>query len=192
MPPSLSFNDSDWNMAQTITVTAVHDRIDEDTYSGADPDTGETWDITHAVVGADYGAPNNVAASTVAVTVTDDDTRGVTVSPTTLQITEGASLTYQVKLLSQPTADVTITITGTGDAGLTADKTSLIFTTINWETTQVVTVTEAEDNDSASETTTFTHLVAGGDYAANGVTALPVMANSSDNDANNVTISRRW
>ena len=36
MPSSLSFNDSDWNMAQTITVTAVSDRIDEDTYnSGA-------------------------------------------------------------------------------------------------------------------------------------------------------------
>ena len=193
MPPSLSFNDSDWNVAQTITVTAVHDRIDEDTYSGADPDTGEMWDITHDVVGADYGAPNNVAASTVAVTVTDNDTRSVTVSPTTLQITEGTSLTYQVKLLSQPTADVTITIAKAagGEGTLSANPSTLTFTETNWEDSQSVTITAANDNDHASnEQAVFEHAASGGDYTTTpAIMVASVTARTVDTDAANVIIS---
>ena len=46
------------------------------------------------------------------MTVTDDDTVGVTVTPTELTIDEGASSTYTVVLDTQPTADVTVTIEG--------------------------------------------------------------------------------
>ena len=205
MPPSLTFTDINfnWRMAQTITVTAEHDDIDEDTYSfgGMDPETGETWAITHRVDGADYGAPNNVMASQVTVIVRDNDTRGVTVNPTSLNITEETSQDYSVVLLSQPTATVTITIakaTG-GEGTLNADPPTLMFTESNWADSQSVTVTAAADPDSASgllvngspsgEYAIFTNAVSGGDYTTNGVTAEPVTAITTDDDANNVSVS---
>ena len=45
------------------------------------------------------------------------------------------------------------------------DETSLSFTTTTWDTAQTVTVTAAEDNDTADETVTLTHTAAGGGYA---------------------------
>ena len=41
--------------------------------------------------------------------MTDDDTAGLTVSETTLTITEGGSGSYTVKLNTQPSDNVTIT-----------------------------------------------------------------------------------
>ena len=65
----------------------------------------DTASIAHAVVAADsadeYDAAT-IAGGTVAVTVTDDDTAGVTVSETTLTLAEGASATYTVVLDAQP------------------------------------------------------------------------------------------
>ena len=43
-------------------------------------------------------------------TITDDDERGVTVSPTSLTVAEGGTGTYTVALTSEPTADVTVTV----------------------------------------------------------------------------------
>ena len=182
-PPSLAFDDSDWNTAKTITVTAEDDRIDES--------TGETWDITHTVTGADYGA-NNVPAAPVAITVTDDDVRGVIVNPTSLNVTEGRSLTYDVVLTSQPTATVTVTIATSGEGTLTANMTSLTFTAADWDMTQEVAVSAAADDDSASnETATFAHTVSGGDYTATpALTVDSVVANTVDNDSNNISVSK--
>ena len=190
MPSSLTFNDSDWNMAQTIMVTAVHDRIDEG--------VRETWAITHAVVGADYET-NAVTANPVSVIVTDDDTRGVTVSPTTLivpefkpgQAVEANEREYTVVLESQPTANVTITIGKTGETTLTADESSLTFTAIDWETAQTVTVSAADDNDHASnEQAVFAHAASGGDYTTSPVIMVAsVIAKTLDTDAVNVIIS---
>ena len=119
--------------------------------------------------------------------------RGVDVSPTSLNITEGETQYYDVKLRSQPTADVTITIAKVmgGETTLSANKSSLMFTAANWSAPQSVGIAAAQDNDSASnETATFTHAVSGGDYGPpNNVTAEPVTANTVDNDANNVSVS---
>ena len=59
----------------------------------------DTASIAHAVVAAqsanEYDA---VTIAGVAVTVTDDDTAGVTVSASTLTVAEGGSATYTVVL----------------------------------------------------------------------------------------------
>ena len=49
------------------------------------------------------------------MTVTDNDTPDVTVSRDTLSVVEGGSGTYTVRLTFQPTASVTIDVTGGGD-----------------------------------------------------------------------------
>ena len=57
--------------------------------------------LTHNPSGADY---NSVSDASLTVTVTDNDTRGVTVTPTSLTVNEGGTNTYTVVLDTQPTA----------------------------------------------------------------------------------------
>ena len=88
----------------------------------------------------------------------------LTVSPTSLTINEGETGTFTVALSSQPTGDVTVTVTAADDpdrcgeahgasctnkSGVaTVDKSSLTFTASNWADQQTVTVT-ATDEDMA-------------------------------------------
>ena len=63
--------------------------------------------MTHTVAGGDYAV---LAASSVAVTVTDNDTPGVTVTPMSLTVGEGGTGRYTVRLNTLPTGDVTVAI----------------------------------------------------------------------------------
>ncbi|MCY4632730.1 MAG: cadherin-like beta sandwich domain-containing protein, partial [bacterium] len=89
----------------------------------------------------------------VTLTITDDDTRGVTVSQSARTVAAGATTTYTVVLDSQPTASVTITPTSGTVAAATVSG-ALTFTTSNWSTPQPVTVTGV-----AAGTATITHAV---------------------------------
>ena len=65
--------------------------------------------MTHTVAGGDYAS---FAASSVAVTVTDNDTPGVTVTPLVADDRRRAApSTYTVVLNTQPSGDVTVAIT---------------------------------------------------------------------------------
>ena len=90
---TLTFTKGNWATGQLVRVRAAQD---------ADA-ANDTASITHAVVDADsadeYDAAPNVE---LAVTVTDDDTAGVSVSETTLTVAEGNSSTYTVVLDAQP------------------------------------------------------------------------------------------
>ena len=89
--------------------------------------------IAHAVVAAssadEYDA---VTIAGVAVTVTDDDTAGATVSETTLTVAEGGSATYTVVLDAQPASDVVISVTKSGSPDVTVSPATLTFTPANW------------------------------------------------------------
>ena len=172
---SLTFTATTWSTAQTVTVTAVDDKIDED---------AETVNLTHSASGGDYGS---VTAVTVAVTVDDNDTRGVTVSPTSLTINEGGTGTYSVKLGTQPTAEVTVTVNDPTNTDVTADPATLTFTTSNWATAQTVTVSATEDGDASQDTATVTHTFGGGDYAS--FAASNVTVTVTDDDTPGVTVS---
>ena len=104
---------------------------------------------------------------TAIVDIADDDTRGVRVEPTQLTFREGGSGTYTVVLNTQPTATVTVTVNDpTDNTDVTAEPTSLTFTTGDWNSAQTVTVTAARDGDANTDTATVTHSVSGGDYDA--------------------------
>ena len=64
----LTFTVDNWDTAQTVTVKAGQDN------DGA----ADTATLTHAASGGDYASVSN----TLPVTVTDDDTPGVTLEPT--------------------------------------------------------------------------------------------------------------
>ncbi len=163
-----------WNTAQTVIVTAT-----------TDPDTeNETATITHRVDGADYGG---VTANNVVVTVTDNDTPGVTISPTTLTVDEGEDDTYTVRLATLPNGNVTVTPMS-GNAAATVSPTGgLIFSTSNWNAVQAVTVFGAHDDDAADGNATITHEVEGANYA--GVTARSVAVTITDDEDVSVAIS---
>lgn len=71
----------------------------------------------------------------------DDNTYGnIVLDKTSITINENATATLQVKLASAPTANQTVTIK-TSNGNATVNKTSLAFTTSNWNTYQSITIT---------------------------------------------------
>ena len=126
-------------------------------------------------------------SATAQVTVTDDDERGVSVSPTALTVREGGTGTYEVKLTSQPTDAVTVTVTASGDA--TVDRGTLSFTTEDWSTAQTVTVTGKQDADSAAGQATIAHVANGGDYVDVAGDSVAVTVTDDDTASTAVTLS---
>ena len=87
--------------------------------------------------------------------------------------------TYTVKLATEPTGNVTVVISGHTGTDLSLDKTSLTFTTINWETARDVTVTAGRDDDSTDDSVTLTHTASGGGYNSIGKTlAVTILDNT--------------
>ena len=146
---SLTFTTLNWSAEHTVTVTA-----------GQDADAADdTATVTHDPSGADY---NSASSVDLTVTVTDNNTPGVTVTPTSLTIGEGGSGTYTVVLDTQPTGDVTVTIVDpTDNTDVTAEPAALTFTTTNWDTAQTVTVSAVQDGDTDDDRATVTHTVSG-------------------------------
>ena len=102
-------------------------------------------------------------------TIMDDDVRGISVSQTTIELTEGASAGYDLVLTSEPTAEVTIELSFIEAAGFSISLSArqLTFTPADWSTGQRLTVTVADNDHIQQRTTTVTieHLASGGDYA---------------------------
>ena len=146
-PASLSFSTSDWDTAQTVTVSAAED----------DNSTDDKVTLTHTAAGADYNSVRRLV-----VTVTDND-RSLVLSPSAVTVDEASSATYTVKLATQPTEAVTVTVSGMA-SDVTVAPASLSFSTSNWDTAQPVTVSADEDYNTSDEEMTLTHTAAGGDY----------------------------
>ncbi len=101
--------------------------------------------------------------ATVTITVTDivESNAGVTISSTTTypsynkQVSEPSTTdSFTLVLDSEPTADVVITVSSSDATEATATST-LTFTSANWDTPQVVTIT-AVDDDIVDGTQTVT------------------------------------
>ena len=162
---SLVFTTSNWSTAQTVTVSAGQD----------DDATDETATLTHTASGGDYAGET----ADLPVTVDDDESVGIALSESSLNPAEGGSESYTVALSSEPTAQVTVAVTGASGTDLTLNRSSLTFTTSNWSTAQTVTVSAGQDDDATDETATLTHTASGGDYA--GETAdLPVTVDDDE------------
>ena len=130
--------------------------------------------VTHEVTG--YGSVTT--AESVAVTVTDDETAGVTVSVQDLMIDEGRTGMYTVVLGSEPTTAVTIEIES-DNSDVTTNTNQLRFTTTDWSRVQTETVTAGDDGDDVDDSATISHAVTG--YGSI-TTAASVGVTVTDND----------
>ena len=143
----LVFTSRNWSTAQTVTVSAAED----------DDALNADVTITHAIKAGSATEYLAVSVGDVTVSVVDDDTAAVTVTPAHLGIVEGHTGTYTVVLDAQPAADVTVTVTA--GTGVTVDASQLTFTAGDWDEPQEVMVSTAEDGDTAGATVTISHEV---------------------------------
>src|SRR4029079_6603201 len=92
-------------------------------------------------------AYNGVDPRDVAVINADGDTAGIIVTPISGRITTeaGGTTNFAVRLLTQPNANVTIGLSSDDTTEGTVSTSSLTFTSVNWNTAQIVTVTGVND-----------------------------------------------
>ena len=135
----LTFTESDWATPQVVTATGVDD---------AAVDGNQTVTVQLAIDGvgttdAGYQALN---PPDVSIVNTDDDVAGVTVTPTSLTVSEtGSSATFSVRLNTLPSGDVVILVQNGDTSEISVDKSTLTFTPSDWQTAQIVTVNGVAD-----------------------------------------------
>ncbi|MFJ3942999.1 glycoside hydrolase family 48 protein [Streptomyces griseoaurantiacus] len=149
---------------------------DDTTLLGSDTSAPYTYSATglsvggHSLVAKAYDSLGASAESSpVGITVASGP--AIVASPAQLAVRQGASGSYEVKLSTKPSADVTVTTARTdGNDGLAVtDGASLTFTPSNWDTAQKVTVTA---DDSGTGAATFTSSANGHAKATVTVTEL--------------------
>ena len=127
--------------SDTVTITAVDNDVD-------------AADNAVTVAGT---AQNSQGAGTVtgaSLTITDDDTAGFAVSPTTsassrLRTTESSGTdTFTVKLATEPTGNVVLGVASSNTAEGMVSPSSLTFTAMTWNTARTVTLTGVDDAPS--------------------------------------------
>ncbi|WP_457767240.1 beta strand repeat-containing protein [Cyanobium sp. ULC065] len=103
----------------------------------------------------------------------------------------GTSATFSLQLSAQPSATVTVTLTGLDATEGSLSTTTLTFTTANWNSPQIVTVTGVNDVIlDGNITYTITATSSSSDAAFNGRTAVIDITNiDNDVSVNNISVN---
>ncbi len=125
----------------------------------------------------DFSLTPVVAAVSAGITITQSDGN-------TSVAEGGVSDSYQISLNTQPTADVTVTLTNPGTtAQLAAIPNTLTFTPASWNTTQLVSVTAVDDSlVEGLHNSLINHSVVSTDANYNAVSVPAVNVAIVDND----------
>ncbi len=178
---TLTFTSSNWNVAQTVTVTGLDDHI----VLG-----DQTYQINGTASSSDTNY-NGLAMPAVTVVNTEADVAGFTITPTTLTTSEtGTSASFTVALTSQPLAPVTINLTNGNPAQGTLSQSSLTFDATNWNTAQTVTVTGVNDHIvHGNQTYQITGTASSSDTVYNGLTMTPVNVTNTEANVAGFTVT---
>ncbi len=167
-----------------MTVTGVDDVL-------ADGNVGYTI-VTAAATSSD-SSYSGINAADVSVSNNDNDVAGITVAPIAgLTTTEaGGTATFTVVLNTQPSANVTIGLSSNDPTEGTVSPSSLSFTSANWNTPQMVTVTGVDDAvvDGGIGYLIVTAPATSSDSSYSGVDAEDVSVVNSDNDIAGITVT---
>ena len=147
-----------FNRGQTsadIEFSATDDRLDEDD------------EVVVLTLGPTL--PEGISAGDLPmteITITDDDERGVKLSPEALELNEGDSATYTMELGSEPTSDVTVRMTADLSAtDLAVDPVEVVYTPSDWNVPRTITVRSSVDVDHEDDLgIPVTHEASGGGY----------------------------
>nr|WP_321405449.1 Ig-like domain-containing protein [uncultured Carboxylicivirga sp.] len=144
--PAITFDNTNWNIAQTITVSAAQDNNLVNETANITLSVDETSDTEFTVV----------ADQTVSVTINDDDTADFTITPDLLGVVEGGSSVFTVVLTAQPESNVNMSLSVNGSGIISYTPAELTFTSGDWNIAQQITVNGLQDNDLNNETATIT------------------------------------
>jgi hypothetical protein len=177
VPGAITFTAVNWNAPQTITVVGVDDSV-------ADGNTPYVVTIANAT-SADPGYDGRFGQSVPFVNV-DNDSAGVTVTPFAgLTTTEGgASATFSIVLTSQPTSVVSVSLSSTDTTEGVVSPATLLFTPVNWNAPQTVTITGVDDGvvDGNVPYVITTGPLMSADPSYNGLNPFDVAVVNLDND----------
>lgn len=178
---SITFTSSTWDIAQTITITAVNDTDVEGAHSSS---------LTHSVT-SDDSEYNAIFLMGLFPSVIDNDAAAVTVSASgaSTGVREGLITdTYTINLETQPTGDVVVTTSI--DAELSISPSSLTFTSENWLIPQAFTITAVDDEDfEGSDSISVYHWASSSDSGYNAISIDSVSVGIYDNDGFSITHS---
>ena len=185
-PTTLTFTPTNWNAAQTVTLTGVNDLL---------ADGNQTSTVTVSVVGGQSDdAFDLLPDQGVSVTTTDNDTAGFTLSKATATVSEaGTTDSFTVVLNTQPSSNVVLSVTRSDASEASVAPTTLTFTSDNWNTAQTVTLTGVNDLlADGNQTSTVTVSVVGGqsDDAFDLLPDQGVTVTTTDNDTAGFTLSK--
>ncbi|MBF2754646.1 MAG: hypothetical protein ISN29_05230, partial [Gammaproteobacteria bacterium AqS3] len=169
---SLDFTASDWDTPQSVTVSAAED----------DDALADAAAVSLAALGGGYDG----VGGGIEIQVAENDTAALTLSASALTLNEGAGGSFTVALATLPSDTVTVTLALTGDADVSFDSPSLVFTTSDWDTAQTVMVSAAEDDDALADSAAISLSSSGGSYG--GVSGR-VTVSVSDNDTPGLGLS---
>ncbi len=135
-------------------------------------------------VAATAAGGGGVANPSTATLILRDDEFGLSESAVSGQATEGGGqATFTVRLNTQPSAAVTVTVTSRDASEGTVSPPSLTFTTSAWNTAQTVTVTGVQDTIDDGDVTWQVRLdPSSGDSDYNAVTDVDVDVTTTDDD----------
>ncbi|MEL7034765.1 MAG: DUF4347 domain-containing protein [Cyanobacteria bacterium J06592_8] len=176
---SLEFNDTNWETPQTVVVVANDDNIRQ----------GNSAEIiSHRVISDDQNYAD-LEISDVTVNVTDNDIAAVRITQTASRTEvreDGLTDTYTVNLTSQPSDNVTVTITPDSQVDLgegSETEIELIFTPENWNQVQTVTVTAVDDDavEADIHTSTINHTVSSNDPDYNNQNVIQIENRTEEN-----------
>ena len=150
---ALTFNSSNYNEPQSVTVEALED-VNDNT---------ESETITLTASGGGYAD----VTGQLQVNVIEDDegVADLNIVPKSLDIHEGGSDSFEVSLTIEPTSEVTVTIPAFNNTeSLARNPESLTFTPSDYSLPQLVTVEALQDENHINESETITLTASGGGY----------------------------
>ena len=178
---ALTFTTTNWATPQAVIITGVNDGNN----------INESVVISHSTTSADADY-NAISISSVAVTMADNDTAGITASAISGNTIEDATTaTFTLVLNTQPTADVVIGLTSNDITEGTVSPSSVTFTNADWSTPKPVIITgvndDVDDGDIAYSIVTAAAISTDADYSA--LNAADVSVTNTDNDTVGITQS---
>ncbi len=179
-PATLTFTTANWNTYQLITATAVDDLAIEGVHACGNAPISAT--------GSNY---SSVTGTTPNLTVNDNDFPSLVLATTDATATEGGGTgAFTLRLSGRPSGTVTVAIGASPGGQCTFSRTSLTFTTTNWNTPRAVTVTAFNDLlvEGAHTCTTGIIIATGGGMT--GATAPSPTFAITDNDTASIVVAK--
>jgi hypothetical protein len=177
-PTSLTFTVRDWSIPQSVVVTVADDNIAEGQHNSRIRQTVSSSDEKY----------DGIAVDSMTISITDNETAGVIVTPNEVAVGEGEGPeAYVVVLASQPSSKVEISVSTDGQT--VVDPVQLTFRRAEWNAPQMVNVRAVDDDVSEGlHASIISHVASSDDENYRNIPIDDVTARVADSGAASVAV----